>query len=95
MLHFKNSKIFRKKLKHFGFKTQRYGSSPLQLTTKKMFKKTSLLYSHRRPVSGDNLQEYLTQVGILLPDESIKNRRSGMAIYVFLFFANVTTYNKE
>jgi len=35
--------------------------------------KTEYLHS----VSADNLQEYLTQVGILLPDESIKNRRSG------------------
>ena len=46
-------------------------------------------------MSGDNLQEYLTQVGILLPDESIKNRRSGMATYVFLFFAIAEGYNLQ
>ena len=46
MQHFKKSRIFRKKLKlfgkklkDFGFKTQRYGSSPLQLTTKKILKR--------------------------------------------------------
>ena len=56
MLHFKNSKIFRKKLKHFGFKTQRYGSSPLQLTTKKMLKRQAWTTTHRS-IAGQQLPQ--------------------------------------